>query len=535
MFSYFTALRTDGPNVGESASSAFLQASNRTAARRNPRRGHLAVAGRYSTCRTLDCEVVVEPKVLGQGISTVVKSARHNKSDRHFAVKTVSKKDLSDNGMIELRGEIESYLIVDHPHIATLEQVYETADEVHFLMENCEGQELFDRIVQRGRYTECQAAHAMRQMCVVLAYLHSHGIVHRDLKPENFLYDKLNNEHLKLIDFGFATKWDGKKPMSWRCGTLHYMAPEVYEDAYTEKADIWSLGVLLYTILCGTTPWHESDEKTLEMIKAATPHFCPRRFDPLSSNVKNLLKSLMAKDPAMRPTAREAISSQWLSSFHAPEPPLDKIILQSILDFTQACPVRRTCLAMSAWSLPICEHERLRDHFVALCTENCGAITLPEFVRALASYGIDCGEAELAFRSLDQDSDGEISYTDFLAGTMAYETVELDTWHLAFSRFDADGNGVISEEDLRKVLGKKFKRHGVLDLIVETAQNGQSTVSLEDFCNFMQSGVEGVPRTASLTSTQSYSEAHTKEIDCNLAVAEVLDGPKPSFHGQLQE
>lgn len=190
---------------------------------------------------------------------------------------------------------------------------------------------------------------------------------------------------------------------------------------------------------------------------------------------------------------------------------------------------------MAAWSLPKCEHERLRDQFVALCSENCGAIALPEFVRALASSGIDSAEAEVVFRSLDQDSDGEISYTEFLAGTVACKAVDLDTLHLAFSRFDADGNGVIGAEDLRKVLGRKFKSHGVLDLIIEAAQDGQSIVSFEDFCSFLQPEGGTLPRTTSLTSTQSYSEARTEELDCNLVVAEVLTGSKASFYGQLQK
>lgn len=523
MFSYFT----NGPIAKDNSHSACFQEAKKSAVQRNPRRGHLAVAGRYSTTRTLESEVIVEPTILGKGISTDVHSARHHKSSRLFAVKTLSKEDLSDGALAELRSEIECYLTLDHPHIATLEQVYETENDVHFLMENCEGQELFERLSQRGMYTETEAAHAMRQICVAVSYMHSRAMVHRDLKLENFLYEKKDGKHIKLIDFGFARRWDGKANMSWVCGTVNYMAPEVMARSYTEKVDMWSLGVVLYMLLCGFAPWHPSTEKKLEMIRTAKPYYSPTRFDPLSSDVKKLIKSLMAKDPSMRPSATDVLRSPWLSSFNAPKLSLDSTVLQSFREFKQVSPVRRTCLAMAVWSLPSGEHERLRDHFVALCSENCGAITLTEFVRALASSGIEGSEAEDMFQNLDQDGDGEIAYTEFLAGAMASENLEVDTLHLTFNRFDADGNGEIGAGDLRKVLGKKFKGHGVSELITEADQSGESTVSFEDFCSFLRfegSEAGGLTRSmssVSLTSTQSYSEEACKnKADFNFIVAQ---------------
>merc|ERR1712211_76117 len=105
-----------------------------------------------------------------------------------------------------------------------------------------EGGELYDRLHRQRRYTEEDAAGTARQMLLAVAYLHNQSVVHRDLKLENFLYERSDSDHLKLIDFGFAKHWDHREKMSKACGSIQYVAPEVLGHAYTEKADIWSLG-----------------------------------------------------------------------------------------------------------------------------------------------------------------------------------------------------------------------------------------------------------------------------------------------------
>merc|ERR1719162_1105943 len=124
--------------------------------------------------------------------------------------------------------ELEIILTVDHPHIIQVVDVYETANELHFVMEYCEGGELFDRMVERGRFSEDDAAEAARQMLSVVSYLHSQSIIHRDLKPENFLYETRSSTHLKLIDFGCSRRQlVGTVAPSGPHGTLSYTAPEV--------------------------------------------------------------------------------------------------------------------------------------------------------------------------------------------------------------------------------------------------------------------------------------------------------------------
>merc|ERR1719382_913544 len=139
-------------------------------------------------------------------------------------------------------------------------------------------------------------------MLLAVAYLHAHRIAHRDLKLENFLYERKDTSHLKIIDFGFAKFTDRSATMSQACGSIHYVAPEVLAHAYTEKADMWSIGVIVYMLLTGSPPFHGSDDEVLRKIKAGTPHWSSR-FQRLSDSAKSFVKGLIVLDPNTRMSA----------------------------------------------------------------------------------------------------------------------------------------------------------------------------------------------------------------------------------------
>merc|ERR1719433_1595447 len=145
-------------------------------------------------------------------------------------------------------------------------------------MECLEGGELFDRVIERKRFSENDASDAVRQMLLALNYLHSAGIVHRDLKLENFLYDKKGGDHLKLIDFGFSKVWDPNVKMHLSCGTLSYVAPEVLEKNYGSQCDLWSLGVICYILLSGQMPFAGSESVQTQNIKEGKYQMRPDKW-----------------------------------------------------------------------------------------------------------------------------------------------------------------------------------------------------------------------------------------------------------------
>lgn len=137
---------------------------------------------------------------------------------------------------------------LDHPNIARLFEVYDYKLHFVLIVELCEGGELLRRIAFI-KVSEDEIADIMVQLLRAVQYLHSRGIIHRDLKPENILYEKDTN-NIKLIDFGIATRYKkGEQPQSARVGTPFYMAPEVLCKCYTEKCDVWSIGIILYMMI----------------------------------------------------------------------------------------------------------------------------------------------------------------------------------------------------------------------------------------------------------------------------------------------
>merc|ERR1719183_2388648 len=117
------------------------------------------------------------------------------------------------------------------------------------------GGELFQRVQERRKFNETDAADASSQMLLAINYVHSHGMVHRDLKLENFLYESAKSDHLKLIDFGFSKVWEPNTKMALSCGTLSYVAPEVLAKDYTSQCDMWSFGVIVFILLVGYMPF----------------------------------------------------------------------------------------------------------------------------------------------------------------------------------------------------------------------------------------------------------------------------------------
>jgi calcium/calmodulin-dependent protein kinase I len=168
-----------------------------------------------------------------------------------------------------------------HPNICNLVEVFaENAFRVSLVFELCAGGELFDAIVRRDHFSEPEARDIMRGLIRGVAYLHSNNVVHRDLKPENILISRANGDlrHLKIADFGFATKVDPKSPhqLTRVVGTPGYMSPEVLTPGtgYGLEVDVWALGVIAYILFCGYAPFQHDDDTALrEMIKRGTFKF----------------------------------------------------------------------------------------------------------------------------------------------------------------------------------------------------------------------------------------------------------------------
>ena len=271
----------------------------------------------YQKCGDKDCEKIYKFKrVLGQGSFACVKLAEHKQDKSQWAVKILKKDALNLNDTESLENEMSIVQQVTHPNIVRTKEVYDTPHFCFVVMECMKGGELFDRIVRQEHYSDLEAKEAFWQMTDAIAYCHGKNIVHRDLKPENLLYsDASDAAKLKLADFGLAQMVKPDEMLHHACGTPGYIAPEILcGTAYGSAVDMWSLGVILYILICGFPPFYDEDEKELfRSIKTANFEFVSPYWDDVSPEARDLVTKLLVLDPKKRLTATEALQHTWLS------------------------------------------------------------------------------------------------------------------------------------------------------------------------------------------------------------------------------
>ncbi|XP_071487402.1 MAP kinase-activated protein kinase 2-like isoform X2 [Diadema setosum] len=281
---------------------------------------------------SLNTDYEISKKVLGLGINGKVLECYDKKTGEKFALKV-----LADNS--KARREVElhfraSSLATGFPmYIVHIRDVYENMYNgqrcLLVVMECMEGGELFSRIQERSMFTEREAAEIVRSIGLAVLHLHNMNIAHRDLKPENLLYcDKKAQSLLKLTDFGFA-KETTTTNLQTPCYTPYYVAPEVLgPEKYDKSCDMWSLGVIMYILLCGFPPFYSNHGMAISpgmkrRIRNGQYEFPDPEWKNVSQAAKELIKKLLKTDPAERLTIVEFMNHPWVKQYtNVPATPL---------------------------------------------------------------------------------------------------------------------------------------------------------------------------------------------------------------------
>eukprot|EP01102_Stenamoeba_stenopodia_P008097 TRINITY_DN22_c0_g2_i1.p1 TRINITY_DN22_c0_g2~~TRINITY_DN22_c0_g2_i1.p1 ORF type:complete len:352 (-),score=100.11 TRINITY_DN22_c0_g2_i1:131-1186(-) len=253
-------------------------------------------------------------KEIGRGGFSVVVEGIKKKTNEKFAIKCIKKTMVEGDDIKLLRREIHIMKKVNHPNILKLYEVFENDDEFFLVMELVSGKELFDKIVERGQYSEKDASNIVRQIVSAVEYLHANGIAHRDLKPENLLSaDHDGQEVIKIADFGFSKNFGEEKLMT-SCGSPGYVAPEVLTcESYDKSVDMWSIGVIIYILLCGYPPFYADNAPALfKKIMDVKYDFDDPSWDDVSEAAKDLIRNLLVKDPKKRFTASQCLADPWV-------------------------------------------------------------------------------------------------------------------------------------------------------------------------------------------------------------------------------
>lgn len=460
--------------------------------------GKIMVSGRYKRLpNRIEDDYIFPPEkdrtVLGTGYNGEVFLAKHKMDPKlKFAVKAFHLRGVDKAQKELLETEVEIFLSMDHPHVCRLVDVYECDKLLNLVMECMEGGELFQRVVEKKKFNETDAAHATWQMLLALAYLHGKGIVHRDLKLENFLYDKKESDHLKLIDFGFSHIWDPNTTMASSCGTLSYLAPEVLNGKYTSQCDLWSMGVIVFILLVGYMPFAGSEKDQLDRIKKGKYHWKPERWKHVSAGAQEFVTQLLQKDPKERLNTEQALNHPFIKNHQDARSKLSEdhslATAESLLAYSNASHFRRAALSVMAWSLTNEERAKVRNCFIQMDTTKEGNITLGDLKKVMQStLQVEDAEIKKIFDALDTSNNEKINYTEFLAA-MVSTRIKMHDELLAktFARFDVDNTGFISKDNLKVVLGDTF--HGkTLDEMIESADKSKTgKISYEDFMHYLK-------------------------------------------------
>ncbi|XP_040139494.1 ribosomal protein S6 kinase alpha-2 isoform X1 [Ictidomys tridecemlineatus] len=252
---------------------------------------------------------------IGVGSYSVCKRCVHKATDAEYAVKIIdkSKRDPSEEIEILLR-------YGQHPNIITLKDVYDDGKYVYLVMELMRGGELLDRILRQRYFSEREASDVLCTITKTMDYLHSQGVVHRDLKPSNILYmdESGNPESIRICDFGFAKQLRAENGLLMTpCYTANFVAPEVLKrQGYDAACDVWSLGILLYTMLAGFTPFangpDDTPEEILARIGSGKYALSGGNWDSISDAAKDVVSRMLHVDPQQRLTAVQVLKHPWI-------------------------------------------------------------------------------------------------------------------------------------------------------------------------------------------------------------------------------
>ena len=449
-------------------------------------------------------------KILGEGAFGKVYLVEHRKTNEKFACKRISKKKIRD--IKTLNQEISLMKQLDHPNTVKLYEVYEDKTYIFLIMEELKGGELFDRILDRAKannyYSERQVARLFRQVISGIAYCHEMKIVHRDIKPENIIFvDSSEDSRLKLIDFGLSTIFDNskEKSMTTKIGTCFYMSPEVIKGDYTEKCDIWALGVLLYILVSGRPPFSgENDNITMNKILTGKFEFKWEGWKQISQELKDLISSMLTLDVENRPSANDLLENKWLNDnqYELSETEMDKTIALKInfADVKKYVEMNKFSQAISAFIALRLNEESIKglsQIFTKIDKNGNGTISIEEFKVGMDNYcktqGISIPEdkRDMIFKAADLDHNESITYNEFITATYERKKNNIkEIAYQAFKTFDYDRNGVISFEEFQNLITSNSEedKKSLLKLFVEIDKNGNGSIEFDELMENLGEG-----------------------------------------------
>jgi calcium-dependent protein kinase len=432
---------------------------------------------------------------IGQGSFGAVRLATHKKTGVKRAVKTLKKSGPAD--LSTMRNEINVMKDLDHPHIVHLHEHFEDKFRIHLVMEVCAGGELFDRIIDVGRFTEGEAAIIMKQILLAVFYMHGKDMVHRDLKPENFLFlnkNGIEDNVIKLIDFGVSCHCPEGTYRRTLAGTSFYIAPEVTSGKYDRQCDLWSVGAIMYVLLSGRSPFgNGSEAEMLERAREGRWSYRNRCWERVSGDAKSLIEKMLVISPATRFTAEQALNNEWIQlkalRAHGSQLPLN--FVKRLNDFQSKNKLQRAVLAIVASQLSEEVVGDMRRTFNALDVNGDGRLTAAELNAGLNKTEIlelarGCSEA--LENAASSGIPSSLGYTEFLAASLdRHNHLTENALAVAFRHFDLNGDRQICLGELKAVLCRGDVDGSAAKAFIKDAdKDNDGKISFSEFVTMMR-------------------------------------------------
>ena len=477
---------------------------------------------------------------IGKGGFGRVYKVRHKLSNQYRAMKIIKcKADNPHNNTAEIIKQINILKTLDHPNIIKVYEFYSTEKYIYIINELCTGGELFNKIVEVKYFTESTACFIMRQLLSAVAYCHDKGVIHRDLKPENILIENSEEKdkeyfHIKIIDFGTCEILK-KKKLTEQIGTSFYIAPEVLKNGYNEKCDLWSCGVILYILLCGSPPFYGKNEKEIfQKILDGNVNFKHKIWNKISDDAKNLVIKLLQVDPSQRLSAAEALEDEWfkkninINIINETQSQNNfNIFIKNISEFCAEQKLQQATLAFLVHNFaPKEELNELKKIFFAFDKNGDGKLSKEEFVTGLTNidsnfnFGLKEEESlDGLIKNIDSDNNGYITFEEFLIASINKEKILTEkNLKMAFDVFDRDKNGGISHEELKYILGEynpNAREYLWKKMIQQIDLNQDGQISYSEFHKMMMDVIKNKNKRLSMQPL-SFFFKDNKNLNLNL-------------------
>jgi calcium-dependent protein kinase len=493
-------------------------------------------------------------KELGSGAFGKVCKVQHKQTKELRAMKIISK-DLANAGMEyeQIESEINILKRLDHPNILKLFEFFQDDMNYYIVTELCEHGDLFDKLDRMKSMNEIAVKLLMYQILSSVAYLHSKGVIHGDLKLENILIDSLNYQHrtsfntsvnidvrnylqdrsknvgrprsktensksssksevgfsqqgtqinyfknmsnfeIKIIDFGCSKIFNKKQgKISGMIGTSIYCSPEVLQDEYNEKCDVWACGVILYMLLSGFAPFDgETEEEIYEKIKKGKFSFDYPEFKDVSLDAKDLIMKLLTYNADKRISAKQALSHSFFTGEIKPSDSyrdsVDTRVLTDLKKIRKSLKFQQAVVTYISHNFADKEEvNRIRKIFKFLDSNGDGVVSKEELLQGYKSLGEEISEEALDFiiKAIDNDGSGCIEYEEFIRASLDKNKLLTETnLKMAFDLFDIDQSGLISCEEIKQIIfGEKIISDTLIDEFLAQINKTQSDyLSFEDF------------------------------------------------------